>query len=476
MRKKLLAVMAIAAALSVLLLALHKPSPANAADDESVKIYTVEDMLAVADNPSGSYILMNDLDMKGVTWPAITFTGTFDGNGHALLNLSITSVSEETRETYDGNRKVYATCFGGLFAILENAEVKNLKLIGVDVSREIEADCFLGTIAGWFSESVIENCEVVGNVRLDITGKMFGVGGIVGYGNGVIRYCKADVTLINIDLDKANRDEQFLGGAVAAGYPDLEGNEVSIAGYISDHGYVHSGGLVGMYIIYPVKVIRDGFINNNKLAGFITFFEDNTDRRAYCKESIGEVMNWYFTNQGNSYNFKRDERKDYSKNLLPHYCENPTYTETVTEPTCEEFGHTTYTCTADGCNYSYKADYTLHKHNLSADCTELISATLEAEGLGEFTCSECGAKVYATLPKLTPTPTPTPSPTPTPEPTATPLPTPTPTAGNSDKSTGDTEKVPVPPVIIILLVVCSAAFLIILGYIIYSIISGRKKR
>ncbi|MBP5222276.1 MAG: hypothetical protein J6Z35_03845, partial [Lachnospiraceae bacterium] len=61
----------------------------------------------------------------------------------------------------------------------------------------------------------------------------------------------ADVTLVCIDTDAANRDDQFMGGVCAAGYPDIKGCNIRIAGFDSDPGSVHDGGLVGMYMFYP---------------------------------------------------------------------------------------------------------------------------------------------------------------------------------------------------------------------------------
>lgn len=449
---------------ALLCFAVLAPTCVRADEAEPIKIYTVTDMQDIAANPSGSYILMNDLDMTDVVWPSIIFTGTFDGNGHALLNLSVSSVSEETRQTYDGNRIVYDTHFGGLFSIMENATVKNLKLIGINVESTYEGDCFLGTVAGYFSASTIENCEISGTVRLDVTGKMFGVGGIAGFGNGSVLNNKVDITLINIDLDKATRDEQFLGGAIGSGYPDMRGNEVKLAGYISDHGYVHSGGLLGMYIIYPLGFARDGFFTNNTLSGFITFFEDNTDRRAYCSQGIGETMDWYFTNSNNTYNFKRDERFDYSKNLLPHSCEDSQFTVEVTDPTCSEFGYTTYTCTTDGCGYSFRSNYTAHNHSVLTETAEIKAATLESEGLKEYTCSECGEKVYITVAKLVPTPTPSPEPTPTNTPTPTP-------ETNGNGSQGST-----PWGLIITAAILAVIFFVVLGLIISSARQREKDR
>ena len=387
---------------------------AHADPASPVPIYSAEDMLGIAANPSGSYVLMSDIDMGGVEWPAITFTGVFNGGGHCILNLNKAAVSEETRVTYDGNRKTYDTHFAGLFAIAEGATITGVRLLGLDITHNYDGDCFLGGIAGFASETTIEDCEIIGTIRLDVdNGRMFGVGGVIGYGNAVIRNCKIDTTLVNTDLDKKNRDEQYLGGICGAGYPDIEGCEIGIAGFISDHGYVHSGGMVGMYIIYPKRFDRDGFVRNNNLKGFITFFEDNTNRRAYCVQDFGEVMDHKFKTSGNTFDFKRDERKDYSVNLLPHMCDAPEYDDVVTAAAAEEPGYTEHTCKA--CGYSFRDTYTLPSHSLSETYEVVTEATVEAPGLGEYTCAACGAKVRLETPRLTPTPTPTNTPTPAPD-------------------------------------------------------------
>ena len=430
---------------------------AKAEGEQPVEIYTFEDLCKIAENPAGSYILMADIDMNGLEWPAITFTGTFDGNGHILLNANKIAVSEDTRVTYDGNRKTYATHFGGLFSILEHATVKNLRLININMNIQYQGDCFLGGIAGYFSESTIENCEVIGTVRLDVTGKMFGVAGIVGYGNGTIKNCKGEVTLINIDQDKANKDEQFLGGVCACGYPDLDGCEINLAGYISDHGYVHSGGLLGMYIVYPQRFQRDGYIKNNTLEGFITFFEDNGDRRAYCEQRCGEIMDWMFSDSGNRYRFTRDERKTYSVDLLPHGdCKNPVFVDTTVPADCTAAGYTYHLC--QSCGYSYRDNYILTTHTPGTEYETIKEATLTETGIAEYTCQECGTKIRGDIPMLTPTPTPTVAPTSTPAPTVTVAPTYTPLVNNDTVK----KKPPfIPAAIAIAVLLCIGVFVYI---------------
>ncbi len=85
----------------------------------SIPITSYEELLKIKDNPSGDYILMNDLDLSGKNWIPLTFTGTFDGNGHSILNVTIKQTGSVTRTSYDGNMKTYDTVFCGFSIFLK---------------------------------------------------------------------------------------------------------------------------------------------------------------------------------------------------------------------------------------------------------------------------------------------------------------------------------------------------------------------
>lgn len=331
----------------------------------STPITSYEDLLKIKDNPSGDYILMNDLDLSGKNWVPLTFTGTFDGNGHSILNVTIKETGNATRTSYDGNMKTYDTMFCGFFDILEEeAVVSNLNLINIRADITCDMPCFVGGIAGYMDKSSVKDCTISGNLSLKTTAKMFGVGGIAGFGNGTIDRTNADMTLICIDNNKTEKNEQFLGGAYATGYIGLDNCNVTINGFVSDYGYVHNGGLVGMFALYPAGTQYTSYITNNHIEGIISFFEANEDRRAYCAEYVGEVLHWSYDWGGCTANFTRDERYDYDTILLPDMCENPQYTKTVTESTDEQYGYTTYTCSQ--CGYTYTDHYTLYQADLKA--------------------------------------------------------------------------------------------------------------
>ena len=75
------------------------------------------------------------------------------------------------------------------------------------------------------------------------------------------------------------------------------------------------------------------------------------------------------------------------------------YTVTVVEPTCNEWGCTKHTCACgdqykDSCTRPLGHDYQLTGH---------ADATYSAEGFNEYTCSRCGASYRDTIPQLVPT-------------------------------------------------------------------------
>ncbi|MBR3159538.1 MAG: hypothetical protein IKF14_10610 [Atopobiaceae bacterium] len=362
---------------------------ASATTEQAIPIYDIDGLLALASNPSGSFKLMADIDLAGHTWQPFDFRGTLDGNGHAILNATITEVSAARRDTYDGNLVSYESVFSGFFGALEGATVRNVQFLGLDVSAKTEEPTFVGGVCGYMDDATIENCTIVGQVALTTTGSCIGVGGAAGFGRGTIANNIIDVTLVCTDTDKVNKDEQFMGGAYANGYADLKNNKITIHGYVSDHGYVHSGGMIGMYILYPEDYGYAGTITDNNVEGSISFFEDNTDRRAYCDAEIGENMSpSNITRSGNTSNFTPDEHFEYDVDLVPHACENPEWTDDVHEGSCTEHGYTEKTCST--CGYKYRTAWMPIKHNVETwkdvtDPTATSGAATTAAGTATTT-------------------------------------------------------------------------------------------
>lgn len=113
-----------------------------------------------ADYYLGRYFLLTQ-DLIGITRGVgnglsnLPFKGTFDGGGH--------TIDVDINNSYWG--------YGGLFAIINNATIKNLRITGSIVSR----DSYSGGICGWATSSTISNCINDADIISDIS-----AGGICG--------------------------------------------------------------------------------------------------------------------------------------------------------------------------------------------------------------------------------------------------------------------------------------------------------
>ncbi len=386
----------LSAILAFLFLLFVTPTAFATGETEATPITTVDELLAIENNPQGSYVLMSDLDLAGIEWPCLNFSGTFDGNGHALLNLELSQTAEETAVSYDGNLKTYDTYFAGFFGQLCNAQVKNLHLLNVRGLVETDTPVFLGGLAGYSLDSTITGCTVTGFMELRAHDRMFGLGGLIGYGNGTVQQCKIDVTLICTDTDSKTKDEQFMGGVFATGYMDVSECEINIDGYSSEYGYAHNGGITGMYMRKPLGANYEGNLVDNKITGKITFFERNNNRRAYCAAEAGEKLGGY-KKISNTCNFIRDERKTYDVELRPETCAEPIYVETIVPSGCDTYGYREYKCSL--CGYTYRDEYTLFTHQVTK-WTVVEESTAEKEGLSKANCDLCGLEFSRVEPIL----------------------------------------------------------------------------
>lgn len=123
---------------------------------------------AIANDLSGSYVLANDITLSGEWTPLGTettpFTGTFDGAGHAIKNLVITSGVDNV----------------GLFSFTNNATLTNVLLPGVNVKGNKQAGALVGQAIGSkvskvFVSGVVAGFDHVGGIIGDVRGTADGV-------------------------------------------------------------------------------------------------------------------------------------------------------------------------------------------------------------------------------------------------------------------------------------------------------------
>ena len=176
--------------------------------DNTTKTYTVynADGLLAWNEAAQSDLSINctltaDIDLTGKTWMPIgdgstsanSYQGTFDGQGHRITGLAITT---------DNPRGESAALFNG---IGDNGEVKNLQL--VDVDYDVKQGGASDGIA-WSNYGTITACSVTGT----IAAANGGVGGIATSNIGTITACwfKGSIT-----------GYRFAGGIAAFNYNDV---------------------------------------------------------------------------------------------------------------------------------------------------------------------------------------------------------------------------------------------------------------
>jgi len=187
------------------------------------QIATTEQLQNAANDPSGNYILVADINCSKMSdWSPIGteqngFSGRFDGKGHTISNL---------------------TSSQGLFGYISSTgTVENVNLSGFEVS----ADQCGGIIAG-HNNGVIQYCKISGLIN-GTTGQYLSnfVGGVAGDNAGTIQYCS-----VSTGGDESMRGTT-IGGIAGRNTGRIIScvSSCSITGKTESNGLSLVGGIVG---------------------------------------------------------------------------------------------------------------------------------------------------------------------------------------------------------------------------------------
>ena len=245
----------------------------------SYTVYNADGLMNVAELVNGGKTDINitldkNIDLTGKDWTPIgtnydnSYKGTFDGGGHTITGLTVT--------TYDK--------YAGLFGWLNSAgTVKNVVMEGVQITNN-HSSGFAGGVVG-NSWGTIENCSVSGSVN----GEVY-VGGVVGkQTSGSMTGCSSSATVkgtVNVG-GVAGESWGSMTACYATGNVTLEiypGKDISGGGVVgfkggnsvlacyatgnvnskgSSTGNVHIGGLFG----YKYATAIACYWKNNKEQG-----------------------------------------------------------------------------------------------------------------------------------------------------------------------------------------------------------------
>ena len=259
--------------------------------------------------------LTADIDLTGKDWSPIgtnfynSYTGTFDGGGHTIMGLTVTTNDQ----------------YVGLFGRLGKAgTVKNVVMDGIQITCNHRLG-YAGGVAGFSWGGTIENCSVSGSVsgticaggvvgiqwEASITGcsssatvkGMVQVGGVAGETNSgatmAACYATGNVT---IEIDPINN---ILGGGLVgfnAGSSVLAcyatGNVTSTG---SGTGNVHIGGFLGDNYI----TVTACYWKNNQERGYKTAPESTKVDGTYVTwQKAVDAMNTALQNAGSEWRYE----------------------------------------------------------------------------------------------------------------------------------------------------------------------------
>lgn len=287
---------------------------------ESNGSYTVtsaDGLMNVAELVNGGKTDINitldkNIDLTGKGWTPIgtsfdnSYKGTFDGGGHTITGLAVTTNDQ----------------FVGLFGYLNRAgTVKNVVMEGVLITSNHMFGCTGGVVG--YSWGTIENCSVSGSVSgTDCVGGVVGsqkagsiigcsssatvkgthyVGGVAGEKWGSMTACYATG---NVTLEIASQKNNFGGGVVG-----LNGGSRVLACYAtgnvtstgSSTGNVHIGGLFGD----SYTTVTACYWKNNQERGYKTAPESTKVDGTYVTwQKAVDAMNTALQNAGSEWRYE----------------------------------------------------------------------------------------------------------------------------------------------------------------------------
>ena len=292
--------------------------------DSNTKTYTVynaDGLMNVAELVNGGKTDINitldkNIDLTGKGWTPIgtdydnSYTGTFDGGGHTITGLTVTTNDE----------------YAGLFGYLSNfnnaaGTVKNVVMEGIQITCNHRSG-YAGGVVG-YSWGTIENCSVSGSVSgTDCVGGVVGsqkagsiigcsssatvkgthyVGGVAGEKWGSMTACYATG---NVTLEIASQKNNFGGGVVG-----LNGGSRALACYAtgnvtstgSSTGNVHIGGLFGD----SYTTVTACYWKNNQERGYKTAPESTKVDGTYVTwQNAVDAMNTALQNAGSKWRYE----------------------------------------------------------------------------------------------------------------------------------------------------------------------------
>lgn len=169
-------------------------------------------------------LLFDDIDFSGSeAWTPVGssdngFTGTFDGQGHTISNMTIA-----------GNQ------YAGMFAYINGGQVQNVEFKNIEILQNPNNQ-YVGVVAG-YNNGTISHCQITDGTAY-INNTDGSIGGIAGQNDGTISCCEVVDCILN-----GNKNSAYVGGI--AGLNSVEGQIEACSFTDIIYAATNGGGIVG---------------------------------------------------------------------------------------------------------------------------------------------------------------------------------------------------------------------------------------
>lgn len=221
-------------------------------------IYDYSDLQKINKNPSGKYILMQDIDLFAEDEIVISkeFTGIFNGNGYTISNLKIKNNS---------NSNAVLGLFYHNKGVICNLRINNPELYCITGNASAYAET--GVIAAQNS-GIIRNCFIL-NPNIQTFGGIHSVsGGIAGVNNsnGKIQYCtvskQTDCGIVSYGLSDSCKS--YSGGICGRNLGIISSCNNYVKIYAESENITYGGG---------IAAYNSGKVENSYSTGFVLWYK-----------------------------------------------------------------------------------------------------------------------------------------------------------------------------------------------------------
>ena len=212
------------------------------------------------------YIQTQDIYMVGGDFPAIgnnsdKFTGSYDGNGKTISNLTINTT--------------IGIDYQGLFGYIAGATIKNVRLENCGINTQGD---YTGSVVGYNDGGLVQNCSAtVTGVGSVYSGGNIG-GGVVGINFGTVRNCYSEISVFS--------------GGVAGGVVGSNGGSSAKVENCYSMGSVSGGNSIGGIVGNNGGTVQNCYAegsvygSGNNIGGVVGNIDGGTVKNCYFTGSV----------------------------------------------------------------------------------------------------------------------------------------------------------------------------------------------